>query len=104
MLAPVDLWGCTFLLLNACMLKKQLVEESLEKLLIVRWFFATNNQRFAFTTPSLACAEIERCWLDKSLSGLSKVAAALLIAAPYLNMRMSSDVVQILKKTSSQEK
>ena len=103
-LAPVDLWGCTFLLLNACMLKKQLVEESFEKLLIVRWFFATNNQRFAFTTPSLACAEIERCWLDKSLSGLSKVAAALLIAAPYLNMRMSSDVVQILKKTSSQEK
>lgn len=102
-LAPVDLWRCTFLLLNACVLKKQLVVDSLEKLLIARWFFATNNQRFAFTTPSLACAEIERCWLDKSLSGLSKVAAVLLIAAPYLNFRLSAEISQRLKKIIRQE-
>jgi len=102
-LAPVDLWRCTFLLLNACMLKKQLVEDSLEKFLIARWFFATNNQRFAFTTPSLACAEIERCWLDKSLSGLSKIAAVLNVAAPYLNIRLSADTVRVLKKIIAQE-
>lgn len=102
-LAPVDLWRCTFLLLNASMLKKQMVEAALEKILISRWFFATNNQRFAFTTPSYACTEIERCWLDKSLSGLSKIAAVLNVAAPYLNIRLSADTVQVLKKIIAQE-
>ena len=103
-LAPADLWSCTFLLLNTFMNERRLVETALESFLIARWFFATNNQRFSFTTPSLACQDIERCWLDKSLSGLSKVAAVLLIAAPYLDMRMSSDAVQMLKKITAQGK
>lgn len=101
-LAPEELWRCTFLLLNTFMNERRWVEPALESLLIARWFFATNRQRVAFTTPSLACAEIERCWLEKSLSGFPKIAGVLLIAAPYLNIRMSSDAVQMLKKITAQ--
>jgi hypothetical protein len=77
--------------------EKHLVKTALEGLLITRWIFSVGNQRFAFSTPSLACPEIERCCLDQLLSGLSKVAAVLDIAAPYLNIRMSTDSVQMLK-------
>lgn len=95
--SPKDLWKHSFRLLNATMHEKRWVKTALEGLLITRWIFTAGNQRFAFITPSLACPEIERCCLDQSLSGLSKVAAVLDISAPYLNIRMSADSVQMLK-------
>lgn len=103
-LAPTDLWKHSFRLLNAIMHEKRWVEAALEELLITRWVYATRNQRFAFSTPSLACPEIESCCLDQSLNGLAKIAAVLDIAAPYLNIRTPSDTKQMLKKIIEQGK
>ena len=101
-LAPVDLWTVSFRLLNALMNEKRWIETALEGLLIPRWLFATNNQRFAFSTPSLSCPEIEKCCLDRSLSGLAKIAAVLAIAAPYLRMRLSTDAKQMIERIIKQ--
>lgn len=96
--APAELWKVSFRLLNAFMNEKCWVETALEGLLITRWIFATSNQRFAFSTPSLVCPKIERCCLDQSLSGLAKIAAVLDIAAPYLNVRLSANAKQMIEK------
>ncbi len=97
-LGPAELWKGSFRLLNALMNEKRWVEAALEGLLITRWIFAANNQRFAFSTPSLACSEIERCCLDQSLSGLAKIAAVIDVAAPHLTMRMSPEAKQMIRK------
>jgi len=101
--SPAELWKGSFRLLDALKDEKRLIGAVLEGMLISRWIFAVSNQRFAFSTPSLACPEIERCCVDQSLSGLSKVAAVLDIAAPYLNMRMSSGAKQMIKCVIEQE-
>jgi len=100
---PDALWKAFFRLLNALMHQGPWAENALEKLLISRWFFATNNQRFAFSTPSWSCSEIERCCLDQSHKGFSKVAAVLDIAAPYLNVRLKSSAKEMLKKLSQSD-
>ena len=97
-LAPVGLWKCSFRLLNALMDEKLWVETAIEALLITHWLFAVNNQRFAFSSPSLSCLAIERCCLDQSLSGLAKIAAVLDIAIPYLNIRLSTDAKQMIER------
>lgn len=102
-LAPMELWKAIFRLLNALMNERRWVATALERLLITRLLSATINQRFAFSTPPLACREIEQCCSDQSLNGLSKVATVLDVAAPYLNIRMSPDARQMLKKIIDQE-
>jgi len=97
-LAPTQLWKGSFLLLNSLINEKRWVDTALEGLVITRWLFATNNQRFAFTTPSLVCPKIERCCSDQSFSGLSKIASVLDIAAPYLNIRLSTDAKQLINR------
>jgi hypothetical protein len=97
-LAPTDLWKASFRLLNVFMNKKRWVEKPLEGIIITRWIFAANNQRFAFTSPSLACPEVERRCLDQSFSGFAKIAAILDIATPYLNINLSIEGKQMLKK------
>lgn len=99
---PAELWKASFYLLNAFMQDKKLVETALEGLLIARWSFAYNNQRFAFTTPSVACPYIEKCCLDQSHRGLSKIAAVLDASAPYLNISLSLDVKQMLEQIIKQ--
>jgi len=101
--APAELWKCSFRLLDALKDEKRLIGSVLEGMLISRWIFAVSNQRFAFSTPSLACPEIEQCCVDQSLSGLSKVASVIDIAAPYLNMRMLSGAKQMIKSVIEQE-
>ncbi|MFQ5329599.1 MAG: tetratricopeptide repeat protein [Thermodesulfobacteriota bacterium] len=101
-LDPADLWKGSFRLLNALMNEKRLVENALEGFLITHWLFATKNQRFAFTTPSLACPKIKRCCLDQSLSGVVKIAVVLDIAAPYLSIRLSTDVKQMIERIIEQ--
>lgn len=97
-LSPVQLWRGSFRLLNAFVHEKRVeVESALERLLIPQWLFAISNQKFAFSTPSLACPEIERHCLDQSLNGLSKIATVLDSSAPFLNMRVSSDARQMIK-------
>ena len=97
-LAPTDLWKASFRLLNVFMNEKRWVEKPLEGIIITRWIFAANNQRFAFTSPSLACPEIEKYCLDKTLGGFVKIAAILDIATPYLNINLSEDGKQMIKK------
>lgn len=96
--APVELWKASFRLLNALMNEKSWAIPALEILIIRRWLFAINNQRFAFSTPSFACTEIERCCLNQSHSGLAKIAAVLDIAAPYLNINLSSNTKHMIEK------
>lgn len=98
---PDTLWSAFFRLLDALMYYKPWVEDALENLLVSHWFFATNNQRFAFSAPSWSCSEIERCCLDKSRKGFSKVAAVLDIAAPYLKIRLDPTAKQRLKELSA---
>ena len=99
--SPVDLWKGSFCLLNAFMIEKRWVETALESLLIERWIFAVNNQRFAFSTQPLAFSEIEKYSLDRSLSGLAKIAAVLDVAAPYLNIQLPTDTKQMIEKIKS---
>ena len=101
-LTPPELWKDSFRLLNALMNEKRWVEPALEGLLITRWIFAANNQRFAFSMPSSVCPEIERCCLDRSLRGLAKIAAILDIAAPYLNIKLLGDAKQMIEKIIEQ--
>lgn len=95
---PYDLWICSFRLLNALLVNKRWVDKALEDMLIPRWLYSIKNQRFAYTTPSLACPEIAKCCLDQSLSGLSKIATVLDIAAPYLNIPLEASGKQMVKK------
>jgi len=90
-LVPTKLWEVSFRLLNTFMMEKRWVEKALEGILITRWFFAINNQRFAFSTPALVCPEIERCCLDTSLNGFAKIASILDITRSYLNIKLSDD-------------
>lgn len=98
---PTELWKACFRLLNACMNGKRWVEPALEKMLISRWMYAIHHQRFAFSTPSIICPEIEQCCLDQSLTGLSKIATVLDIAASYLTIPMSSSAQEMLKRIMS---
>lgn len=97
-IVPTKLWEVSFRLLNAFMKEKRWVEEALESLLITRWFFSINNQRFAFSMPALACPEIEKSCSDGSLSGFAKIASILDIAIPFLNIHLSADGKQMLKE------
>ena len=101
-LSPSELWKGSFRLINALMNEKRFVETSLEGMLKSFWLFAINSQRFAFSTPSLACSEIEKCCFDDTLNGLAKISAVLEAAAPYLNVRLSIDAKQMLRRIIEQ--
>lgn len=103
-LAPTKLWEVSFRLLNTFMIERHWVEKALEGLLITRWFFSINNQRFAFSMPALACPEIERCCLDGTRSGFTKIASILDIAIPFLNINLSTDGKQMIKKLMVENK
>jgi hypothetical protein len=96
-LIPTKLWEVSFRLLNTFMNEKHWVEEALEGLLVTRWFFSIQNQRFAYSMPALACPEIERCCLDETRRGLKKIATILDIAIPFLNINVSEEGKQMIK-------
>lgn len=100
-LAPTKLWEVSFRLLNVFIVEKHWVEDALEGLLVTRWFFSIQNQRFAYSMPALACPDIERCCLDETLKGLKKTAALIDIAIPFLNINVSEDGRQMIKKIIS---
>lgn len=97
-LSPAELLICSFRLLNAFIDEQPLIETTLEGMLIPRWKFAINNQRFAFSMPSLACPEIERCCFDQSHKGFAKIAAVLDMASQYLNVPFSTSAKQMLNR------
>lgn len=97
-LTPTKLWEVSFRLLNTFMKEKHWVEAALEGLLVTRWFFSIQNQRFAYSMPNLACPEIEKCCLDETLRGLKKIATILDITIPFLNINIAEDGRQMIKK------
>lgn len=97
-LLPEELWKASFRLLNVFMNDKRLVDSALEKLLISRWDYATHHQRFAFSIPSIICPEIDRCCLDSSRQGLSKIAAILDITYSNLDIPVSKDAKEMIKR------
>jgi hypothetical protein len=97
-LVPIKLWEASFRLLNTFMKEKHWVEDSLEGLLVSRWLFSIRNQRFAYSMPALSCPEIEKCCLDETLGGLKKIASILNISIPFLNVNVSEDGKQMIKK------
>lgn len=101
-LAPQDLWKASFRLLNALMSEKRWVERSLEELLIARWFFAINHQKFAFSRPSLAFTEIEKSCQNGSTSGLAKISSVLEAAEPFLSVNLSAEAKRMLSKLIEQ--
>lgn len=101
-LAPQELWKASFRLLNALMSEKRWAEKALEELLISRWLFAINNQRFAFSTPSLAFTEIEKSCQNGSNSGLAKISSVLEAAEPFLSVSLSTEAKRMLRKLIEQ--
>jgi len=98
-LTPAQLWISSFRLLESIMLVKDIASKALEELLIKRWWIAVQQQRFAFITPNIAVAEIEKICLQAEYSGKAKVASVLLIAAPYLKIKLSSETRIMLQNT-----
>jgi len=97
-LEPSVLWVASFRLVTVLMNDDRWVESALERLLITRWLFSINNQRFAFIIPAAICPEIEKHCLDKSLNGFAKIATILSIAAPSLNIPLSEGAKKVMKK------
>ncbi|HHT0547767.1 TPA: hypothetical protein ACTW9E_000314 [Klebsiella michiganensis] len=105
-LMPLQLWEISFWLLDFSRSISSFVSMELEHLLIARWAFAAREQKFAFLTPRISIAEIEKACLDEKYSGTAKVASMLIITLPFLNIRIPNKAREMLeeirdKKTDS---
>lgn len=95
------LWKASFQLLNAFELLKRWTEEDIEALITSRWILATDNQRFAFGTPSLAIPAIKAACTDEARGGLAKVAMIVAVAAPYLSIRLMDNARAMLERIAA---
>lgn len=95
---PNELWMICFRLFNVFNHSKPIVEIPWNNLIIKRWFFAANSQRFSFVTPPLICPEIEKMCLDRGITGLPKIAKILLFSARYLKINLADSGKEALKK------
>jgi len=98
---PDELWKISFRLLNTFMHQKNWVEEALEEMLVTRWLFAVESQKFAFIAPAVSCPGIKNYCLSERYNGLSKVASVLMVAEPCLSLRPSKGVMEMLNKIIS---
>lgn len=99
--AAETLWKASFRLLNAFELQKRWSEKDLEALIANRWIFAAENQSFSFQTPSLAIPTIKAACADVTRTGLAKVAAIVMVAAPYLSIRMAPEAKKMLERIAA---
>ncbi|MFT2921301.1 hypothetical protein ACMWJ6_20225 [Escherichia coli] len=76
---------------------KNYTETALEALLVKRWLFASQQQKFLFSAPRISATQIERACLGCEYSGLEKVASILIIAEPYLDISVSGELMMLLK-------
>lgn len=95
------LWKISFRLLNAFEQLKRWAEEDIEVLATSRWIMASDNQRFAFSKPSLAIPAIKAACEDETRKGLAKVAEIVAVAAPYLSIRMAPDAKAMLERIAA---
>ena len=65
--APSDLWAAYFRLLNALVGGSLFAAPHVEKLATDHWRYATQQQRFAFSNPSLNCPAIDDACSDNSV-------------------------------------
>ncbi len=98
---PEELWTISFRLLNTFMHQKSWVEDAMEGLLVARWLFAVESQRFAFIAPAVSCPGIKNYCLSETSKGLPKVASILMVSAPCLDVRPSKGVMEMLKSIIS---
>ena len=96
-LTPVQLWKNSCRLLEVSRLVKNYTAVALEALLVKRWFFASQQQKFFFSAPRISAAKIERACLGSEYSGLEKVASILIIAESYLDISVSGELMMLLK-------
>ncbi|HGB6041188.1 TPA: tetratricopeptide repeat protein [Salmonella enterica subsp. diarizonae serovar 61:l,v:z35] len=96
-LTPVQLWKNSCRLLEVSRLVKNYTETALEALLVKRWLFASQQQKFLFSAPRISATQIERACLGCEYSGLEKVASILIIAEPYLDISVSGELMMLLK-------
>ncbi|QOV77537.1 hypothetical protein INS04_13565 [Enterobacter asburiae] len=96
-LTPVQLWKNSCRLLEVSRVMKSYTAVALETLLVKRWFFASQQQKFFFSAPRISAAQIERACLGSEYSGLEKIASILIIAEPYLDISVSSELMMLLK-------
>lgn len=92
------LWRALFRFLNAFGRLSRWASDDTEVLATSRWLQALNEQRFAFSPPSLAVPAIRASCDDGTLKGFPKVASILLAAAPYLSsIRIMPDARAMLE-------
>ncbi|HCB1269598.1 TPA: hypothetical protein MYN84_004641 [Klebsiella quasipneumoniae subsp. quasipneumoniae] len=94
---PLQLWEISYWLLDLGRSISIFVSKDLEKLLIIRWTFAARYQKFAFLTPRISIAELEKACLEEKYSGIAKVASVLLITLPYLNINIPNEAKRMLE-------
>lgn len=99
--AAETLWKVSFRLLNAFGQLKRWTEKDIEALITKRWTIATDDQPFAFGTPSLAIAAIKAACADETRTGLAKAAMIVVVAAQYLPIRMASEAKAMLERITA---
>lgn len=99
--AAETLWKASFRLLNAFELLKRWTEKDIELLIDKRWTIAVKNQSFAFKTPSIAISAIKAACADETRTGLAKVAVIIMVAAPYLSIRMAPEAKEMLERIAA---
>lgn len=96
-LTPVQLWKNSCRLLEVSRVMKNYTTAALEALLVKRWFFASQQQKFFFRTPRISAVQIERACLSSEYSGLEKIASILITAEPYMDIKVSGELMVLLK-------
>jgi hypothetical protein len=97
-LLPNDLFICHFRLLNSLCSGEwgNYVGDALAETVAAQWLTASENQRFALTSPALYAALLEERCEDTSRSGSSKVASILKTAAVAAGVRLDSSGIEFL--------
>lgn len=96
-LMPAQLWKHSLRLLEAARMVKNITSTALEELLVKRWFFAAQQQKFAFIAPRISTVEIENACFETRYSGIEKVALILIVALPYLGIKISNEIKNLLE-------
>jgi tetratricopeptide (TPR) repeat protein len=102
-LSPKVLFECHFRLLNAVAGgdAEYLAGHALEKLTLA-WKQVSQNQRFALVAPADHCPMLEERCASSALSGISKVANVLEVAARAVGARLAPEARAFLKRLVEQ--
>jgi len=102
-LSPQELCIGHFRLLNALFSGDwgKPVGEALAKIVAAQWVNASENQRFALTSPVLYAPMLRKTCEDTSREGFSKVASILKTATTAAGVRLADSVIEFLTQVES---